>query len=98
MSQTTEKAFETHVAELLHTQGGWSCGTTAEWDQGRALFPARVLAFLQESQPALWQEMHKLHGPGLGPLLINVLVKELDIKGALHVLRHGFKFYGKLFR
>jgi len=31
-------------------------------------------------------------------MLLNALVKELDIKGALHVLRHGFKFYGKLFR
>ena len=26
------------------------------------------------------------------------LVKELDLKGSLHVLRHGFKFYGKTFR
>ena len=26
------------------------------------------------------------------------LLKELDLKGTLHVLRHGFKFYGKLFR
>ncbi len=32
-------------------------------------------------------------------MLLDTLVKELDIKGGyLHVLRHGFKFYGKLFR
>ena len=31
-------------------------------------------------------------------LLLNTLVKELDSKGSLHVLRHGFKFYGKTFR
>ena len=42
--------------------------------------------------------MRTLHGTGLENLLINALVKELDIKGTLHVLRHGFKFYGKTFR
>jgi type I restriction enzyme, R subunit len=31
------------------------------------------------------------------PLLLGTLVKELDTKGSLHVLRHGFKFYGKTF-
>ena len=29
---------------------------------------------------------------------LNTLVKELDLKGTLHILRHGFKFYGKTFR
>src|SRR5205823_1590945 len=38
------------------------------------------------------------HGAGLEKLLIETLAKELDLKGSLHVLRHGFKFYGKTFR
>ena len=42
--------------------------------------------------------MKALHGAGLESLLINTLAKELDVKGTLHVLRHGFKFYGKTFR
>ena len=42
--------------------------------------------------------MKGLHATGLEPLLLNTLVKELDTKGSLHVLRHGFKFYGKTFR
>ncbi len=42
--------------------------------------------------------MQALHGVGLERLLIDALVKELDLKGTLHVLRHGFKFYGKTFR
>ena len=63
-----------------------------------ALFPARIFAFLQDTQANLWEEMRGLHGAGLEPMLIAALVKELDIKGTLHVLRHGFKFYGKTFR
>ena len=98
MAQTTEHAFETYVEEILLTQGGWNSGTNVEWDKERALFPAQVFAFIQETQPKLWEEMQKLHGSGLESLLITTLAKELDAKSSLHVLRHGFKFYGKTFR
>jgi len=98
MSQTDEKAFETYVEEILLTRGGWTSGSNEEWDQGRALFPAQVFAFMADTQPKLWAEMQALHAAGLEALLLNSLVKELDAKGSLHVLRHGFKFYGKTFR
>ncbi len=98
MNQATERAFETHVEEILLGQSGWKSGTNAEWDKERALFPARIFAFLRDTQAKLWEQMRELHGPGLEVMLIAALVKELDIKGTLHVLRHGFKFYGKRFR
>ena len=41
--------------------------------------------------------MQALHSAGLDSLLIDTLVKELDLKGSLHILRHGFKFYGQIF-
>jgi type I restriction enzyme R subunit len=73
-------------------------GSNAGWDKGRAIFPPQVFAFIQETQPDLWEEMRKLHASGLEPLILTALVKELDAKGSLHVLRHGFKFYGKTFQ
>ena len=98
MTQTTERVFETYVEEILHEKAGWQQGDKVEWDKERALFPARVFAFLQATQRKLWTEMKTLHDAGLESLLINSLARELDLKGALHVLRHGFKFYGKTFR
>ena len=98
MSQTNERAFETYVEEILLTRGGWKSGSNAEWDKERALFPAQVFAFIADTQPKLWAEMRALHAAGLEALLLTALVKELDTKGSLHVLRHGFKFYGKTFR
>ena len=95
--QTNERAFETYVAEMLLGASGWHSGTNAEWDVERALFPAQVCSFLESTQPRLWAGMRTLHGDGLEHLLLTALVKELDLKGALHVLRHGFKFYGKTF-
>lgn len=97
MAQTTEKAFESYLEQML-TESGWFSGTNAEWDKARALFPARVFAFIEATQPKLWAEMATQHGSNLQPMLLDALGKELDIKGSLHVLRHGFKFYGKLFR
>ena len=59
---------------------------------------ARALAFIRDTQPELWAEMSALHGANLESTLIETLVKELDNKGSLHVLRHGFRFFGKTFR
>lgn len=98
MAQTTEKAFESYVESILLNKAGWQAGTVEEWDEARALFPAQITAFLKDAQPKLWMEMEKLHGAGLPEMLVNALAKELDLKGSLHVLRHGFKFYGKTFR
>jgi type I restriction enzyme R subunit len=64
----------------------------------RAVFPARVVVFLQDTQPKLWADLQAQHGTGLESMLLAALVKELDLKGTLHVLRHGFKFYGKTLR
>ncbi|MGJ8726655.1 MAG: type I restriction endonuclease subunit R [Roseibacillus sp.] len=97
MSQTTEKAFETRAEELL-LENGWVNGSNADWDKKLALFPSRITHFIARSQPELWDQMKKAHGADLEPMLIKSLVKELEIKGTLHILRHGFKFYGKLFK
>lgn len=97
-TQTNERAFETYVEEILLSKSGWKSGTNAEWDKEKALYPVQVCGFIAETQPKLWKEMKDLHGDGLEPQLITTLVKELDAKGSLHVLRHGFKFYGKTFR
>ena len=99
MTQTGEHSFETYIESVLLEKSGWQPGTNAEWDVDLALFPARILAFLQDTQPRLWEEMRALVGAkNFSPLLIKTLVKELQIKGTLHILRHGFKFYGKTFR
>jgi hypothetical protein len=37
--QTNERAFETHVEEVLLQQGGWQSGINAEWDVERVKRP-----------------------------------------------------------
>ena len=92
--QTSERAFESAVESIL-VDGGWHQGDLAEWDVERAVFPSRVVAFLQAGQPELWEQLASQHGASLGAMVVDQLVKQLDLKGTLHVLRHGFKFQGK---
>jgi type I restriction enzyme R subunit len=96
--QTDEHTFETYVEEILLSKGGWRSGSNADWDKDRALFPAHIWAFIEETQPELWKDLRAMHAGGLEGMLLGTLVKELDLKGTLHVLRHGFKFYGKMIR
>jgi type I restriction enzyme R subunit len=97
MKQTTEKAFESYVEQMLLSKG-WQQGEVSDWDQERALFPQLVTEFIAVTQPVLWEAMRGQHGGQLESMVITALLRELAIKGLLHVLRHGFKFYGKMFR
>jgi type I restriction enzyme R subunit len=95
---TSENAFEVYLEQVLHEKSGWHKLPKDGWDKANAYFPKEVVGFIQRTQTALWQQMEKLHGAELEPKLLDALLKELDLKGCLHVLRHGFKYYGKNFR
>jgi type I restriction enzyme R subunit len=96
MKATTEKAFEAYTEEMLFKQG-WSALSNELWDKKLALFPSLLINFIQTTQGSLYEQMTKLHGSELDAKLIEALIKERETKGTLHVLRHGFKFYGKTF-
>ncbi|HAX37593.1 MAG: restriction endonuclease subunit R [Spirochaetes bacterium GWB1_60_80] len=97
MKATIEMAFEAYIQETL-VRGGWNSGSNLEWDKARALFPNQVISFIQATQSDLWAQMEKLHGAELAVKLLETLLKERDAKGTLHIVRHGFKFYGKTFK
>ena len=96
-TQTKEAAFEATVESML-IDSGWVRAGRHEWEVERALLPARAVSFMRETQPDQWEQVAALHDGDLESRIIEALVKELDTKGSLHVLRHGFKFYGQTFR
>ncbi|WP_419855298.1 type I restriction endonuclease subunit R [Candidatus Poriferisodalis sp.] len=96
-TQTTEHAFESNVGSML-AEAGWVSVEPGEWDVDRALFPDRALSFIRSTQPELWESAEKTHGAEVEHRIVERLCKELDMKGTLEVLRHGFKFVGKSFR
>ena len=94
----TERDFETAIEAELTRSGGYAARSPKAYDEALALFPNDVAGFLQDSQPAKWEALTALLGPQTPSTVLDSLSKELELKGTLHVLRHGFKCYGKTFR
>ena len=94
----TEYAFETAIEAGLTGSGGYEKRSPNAFDEVIALFPDDVSGFLKDGQPAKWEALEALLGPKTAATVLDSLSKELELKGTLHVLRHGFKCFGKTFR
>ena len=90
-----ECELERHIVEQLQA-AGWLVGDSAHYDPARALYPEDMLAWLQESQPEVWDRLHRLHGANTETALLDALRKALDSKdgGTVAVLRRGFSLAG----
>jgi type I restriction enzyme R subunit len=94
-----ERAFEAAIEHHLLTTSGYAKGDPAAFDRERAIFPAEFIAFVKVTQPEVWQALEKLHGTETEAVILDDLTKALDGQaGALAVIRHGFKCFGKLIR
>lgn len=90
--------FENEIEQALLNEGGYVRGVAAEYDPARALFPAAVLDFVKKTQARFWERLEGLNQGKAEAVLLDSLVKELDSKGMLAVLREGFKCFGKTVR
>ena len=98
MSKHTEIRFEEAIEKELIKSEGYIKGDPKAYDIEKALFPADIITFISETQKKKWEALQDILGDRAEETLINDLAKELGLKGSLHVLRHGFKSFGKAFR
>ena len=56
------------------------------------------MGFLKDSQPEKWDALEALLGQKTATTILDDLSKELELRGTLYVLRHGFKCYNKKLR
>lgn len=90
--------FENDIELALITSGGYEKGDPKNYDAEAALFPADVVAFVRQTQPKIWARLTQLDAGKAAAMLLDSLTKELAAKGALAVLREGFKCVGKTVR
>ncbi|BBF93415.1 type I restriction endonuclease subunit R [Blastochloris tepida] len=95
MSLHREVAFEVGICEAL-AKGGWLYAEddALAFDREHALFPADVIGWVQATQPATWEELVRSNGAGAEKALLGRLRHQLDQRGTLDVLRHGFEVVG----
>ena len=93
-----ETAFEIAIEHGLTSRGGYARRSPDDFNEELCLFPADVLGFLKDTQPHKWDQLEALLKEQTADQVLSDLTKELTTKGTLHVLRHGFRCYGKTLR
>lgn len=98
MTGHAEIDFEQAIEHGLTISDRYQKREPETFDPATALFPEDVIDFLRESQPVRWSQLEAMLKDRTAATVIDSLTKELASKGALGVLRHGFKCYGKELR
>ena len=98
MEVTSEYTFETAIIERLVNSGGYIEGEASAYSPELGMFKAEVLQFLQSTQPRQWDRLAAIHGQDVSNRVIARLYKEMDLRGALDVIRNGFVDYGVRFK
>ncbi|MBU3661089.1 MAG: type I restriction endonuclease subunit R [Flavobacteriales bacterium] len=94
----TEQTFEEAIESNLLEHGGYTKGSSNEFDVKLGLFPSYITNFLKQSQPKAWDKIANIHKDEVEQKVIQRLVKEIDLRGVLDVLRKGFTDYGVKFQ
>ena len=98
-----ERGFEDAITASLVEKGGYHVckwGTKPDWvgdfNPKLGLDTTELLAFIAETQPAVWKRLVEVHdGPnGVLEQFGDRLAKQLDERGAVDVLRHGVNDHG----
>lgn len=90
MNLHKEIIFENEICEHLAAHGWiYESGAAAHYDRPRALFPADLIAWVQQTQPKAWEALSRSQGVGAAAALLDRVRKQIDDRGALDVIRHG---------
>ncbi|HJS00194.1 MAG TPA: type I restriction endonuclease, partial [Flavobacterium sp.] len=94
----TELTFERAIEESLLSNGDYTKGFSEDFDAQTGLFPKYIINFLKESQPILWAKIANIHKDEVDKKVMQRLIKEIDLRGVLDVIRKGFTDYGVKFQ
>ena len=84
MNLHKEISFEDEICGYLATNG-WLYveGDAGLYDRSRAVCPGDLLAWVQITQPTVWQTLTKNHGASAEGILLDRIRKQLDDRGTL---------------
>ena len=94
----TELTFEAAIEASLLEHGGYIKGSSTNFDQNLGLFPSYITDFIKTSQPASWNKITNIHKDEVEKKVVQRLIKEIDLRGILDVIRKGFTDYGVKFQ
>lgn len=93
MADSRERVFQNDILAAL-AQQGWLVGKASDFDKAHAVYPEDLIGYFQEAWPERWEKFCKSNPQNPEKVLIQKTVRELEKKGTLDVVRHGFKLPG----
>ena len=93
----TEQTFEAAIEHELLTHGGYIKGKPADFDKEIAIDTNIFITFLKQSQPKQWKKLQSIHHTAIETKVTKRLVKELELRGSLDVIRNGITDNGVKF-
>src|SRR5215212_9363778 len=93
----SEKDFETTIEDRLLASGYVKRDPTKDYDRTRCLDPEALFDFIYATQPEEWEKLKVQHGEEVKERFLRRLVKEIETRGTLDVLRRGVTDLGSKF-
>lgn len=95
----SEHAFEIYITDHLTDSHGYRRRESKpHYDKSTCLDWELLLEFITATQPKTWQDLAKQHGALVKDKFVRRLVKEIERRGTLDVLRRGVKDSGCYFQ
>lgn len=96
-TNTSEKGFQNDfIAHLVST--GYHKRGTKQFNKSGCIDPEITLKFIQDTQEREWKKFQKVYGDKAEEKFLIRLIKEIDAKGTIYILRNGFKDVGCSFQ
>ena len=92
-TNTKESGFESLIVRDLVNRNGYEQGANADYDKEFALDVARLLRFLQATQPVAMETLGVMKSETKRRQFFSRLSREISRRGIIDVLRKGVKVY-----
>lgn len=99
MSQKSykEENFEEHIEQNL-LESGYYKKYSEDYNKEQCVIPSEVIAFIKSTQPEEFEKLQIQYGADTENKICYRLSQEISQRGALEILRKGFKDRGSKFR
>lgn len=93
MIDTSEKNFEESIEQYLRENGYMKYKSNA-YNKDLCLIPSALFDFIFTSQTQMWKKLKEQHGSQVKERFLKRLLKQIESRGTLDVLRRGIKDLG----
>jgi len=97
-SNYSETTFEKDIVDILTSTGEYQQGLPIDIERETGHSPDLIVRFIKSSQPREWEKFYTIQQENADNKFLYRLNKEIESRGLLEVIRHGFTSHGVKFK